>query len=205
MTFIALRTAFAGALLACFAAYAADQALPVAKDSVAPGEGNTVTLKGNAMPLAGKPVKVGEPLPAAMLVGSNLAPVNIAEAKGKIRIINIVPSLDTPVCDAQTHELAENDPALAQNVDMVTVSMDLPFAQARWARAAKVKGMTFLSDHQKAEFGLNNGLLIQPLRLLARAVIVTDKDVIVRYVQVVPDVTELPDMQAAIEAAKGLM
>jgi thiol peroxidase len=122
-----------------------------------------------------------------------------------VRIINIVPSLDTPTCDAQTHELAEKDPALAQNVDMVTVSMDLPFAQARWARAAKVKGMTFLSDYQKAEFGMNNGLLIQPLRLLARAVIVTDKEGIVRYLQVVPEVTELPDMQAAMDVAKGLL
>lgn len=205
MTLTAVRAAFAGALITCFSAHAADQAMAVAKASVAPGEGNTVTLKGNFMPLAGKGVKVGEPLPAATLVGGNLAPVNIAEAKGKIRIINIVPSLDTPVCDAQTHELAEKDPALAQNVDMVTVSMDLPFAQARWARAAKVKGMTFLSDYQKAEFGLNNGLLIEPLRLLARAVIVTDKEGIVRYVQVVPEVTELPDMQAAMDVAKGLM
>jgi thiol peroxidase len=205
MTLIALRAAFASALLACFSVHAADQAMAVAKGSVTPGEGNTVMLKGNAMPLAGKGVKVGEPLPAAMLVGGNLAPVNIADAKGKIRIINIVPSLDTPTCDAQTHELAEKDPGLAQNVDMVTVSMDLPFAQARWARAAKVKGMTFLSDYQTAEFGLNNGLLIKPLRLLARAVIVTDKDGIVRYVQVVPEVTELPDMQAAMDIAKGLM
>jgi thiol peroxidase len=205
MTPVALRAALAGALLACFAVHGADQPMPVAKGSVATGAGNTVTLKGNPMPLAGNGVKVGEPLPAATVVGGNLAPVNIAEAKGKIRIINIVPSLDTPVCDAQTHELAEKDPALAQNVDMVTVSMDLPFAQARWARAAKVKGMTFLSDYQKAEFGLNNGLLIEPLRLLARAVIVTDKDGIVRYVQVVPEVTDLPDMQAAMEVAKGLM
>jgi thiol peroxidase len=197
--------ALATALLLSLSASAADQSMAVAKDTVAPGDGNTVTLKGNAMPLAGKPVKVGEPLPAATLVGGNLAPVNIADGKGKIRIINVVPSLDTPVCDAQTHELAEKDSALAQNVEMVTVSMDLPFAQARWARAAKVKGMTFLSDYQKAEFGLNNGLLIQPLRLLARAVIVTDKDGIVRYLQVVPEVTELPDMQAAMDAAKGLM
>ncbi|HVO49163.1 MAG TPA: thiol peroxidase [Steroidobacteraceae bacterium] len=197
--------ALATALVLSLSASAADQAMAVAKGTVAPGDGNSVTLKGNAMPLTGTPVRVGEPLPTATLVGGNLAPVNIADAKGKIRIINVVPSLDTPVCDAQTHELAEKDPALAQNVEMVTVSMDLPFAQARWARAAKVKGMTFLSDYQKAEFGLNNGLLIQPLRLLARAVIVTDKDGVVRYLQVVPEVTELPDMQAAMDAAKGLM
>jgi thiol peroxidase len=197
--------ALATALVLSLSASGADQAMTVAKGSVAPGDGSSVTLRGNAMPLAGTPVRVGEPLPTATLVGGNLAPVNIADAKGKIRIINVVPSLDTPTCDAQTHELAEKDPALAQNVEMVTVSMDLPFAQARWARAAKVKVMTFLSDYQKAEFGLNNGLLIQPLRLLARAVIVTDKDGVVRCLQVVPEVTELPDMQAAMDAAKGLM
>lgn len=186
-------------------ARAADEGMAVAKGSVTPGDGQSVTFKGSPLPLAGTAVKVGAPLPAATVVGGGLQPVNIAEAKGKVRIINVVPSLDTPVCDAQTHELVEKDPALAENIELVTVSMDLPFAQARWARAAKVKNMTFLSDYRGAEFGMNNGLLIQPLRLLARAVIVTDKDGVVRYVQVVPEITELPDMQSAMDAAKGLM
>lgn len=183
----------------------ADDTMAVAKGSVAPGDGHSVTLKGNALPLAGSAVKVGVPLPAATLINGSMQPVNIAEAKGKVRIINVVPSLDTPVCDAQTHELVEKDPALAEAVELVTVSMDLPFAQQRWARAAKVKNVTFLSDHRNGDFGMNNGLLIQPLRLLARAVIVTDKDGVVRYLQVVPEVTELPDMDAAMSAAKGLM
>ena len=133
-----------------------------------------------------------------------MAPVNIAQPTGKVRIISVVPSLDTPTCDAQTHELSEKDPALANNIEMVTISMDLPFAQSRWARAAKVKNMTFLSDYKAAEFGTSTGLLIVPLHLLARSVIVTDKDGVVRYIQVVPEITELPDMQAAIAAAKGL-
>jgi thiol peroxidase len=194
------------ALLAGLAApVLADDNMTVAKGSVAPGDGHTVTLKGNSLPLAGSPVRVGEPLPAATLVNGSMQPINIAEANGKVRIINVVPSLDTPVCDAQTHELVEKDPALAQAIELVTVSMDLPFAQQRWARAAKVKGVTFLSDHRSGDFGMNNGLLIQPLRLLARAVIVTDKDGVVRYLQVVPEVTELPDMDAAMSAAKGLM
>ena len=201
-------TASVGAL-ALLAALAipvlADDSMAVAKGSVAPGDGQSVTLKGNALPLAGSAVKVGAPLPAATLVNGSMQPVNIAEAKGKVRIINVVPSLDTPVCDAQTHELVEKDPALAEAIELVTVSMDLPFAQQRWARAAKVKNVTFLSDHRDGNFGTNNGLLIQPLRLLARAVIVTDKDGVVRYLQVVPEVTELPDMDAAMSAAKGLM
>jgi thiol peroxidase len=193
---------FAGTV---WSANAADEAMQVAKGSVQAGAGNSVTFKGNPLPLAGTGIKVGDALPSATVVGAGLKPVNIAESKGKVRIINVVPSLDTPVCDAQTHELAEKDPALAENVELVTVSMDLPFAQARWARAAKVKGMTFLSDYQKADFGTSNGLLIEPLHLLARAVIVTDKDGVVRYLQVVPEITELPDMGAALEAAKGLL
>ena len=180
-----------------------DEAIPVAKGSVTPGDGQAVTFKGNPLPLSGTAVKIGEPLPAAMLTGGNMAPVNIAAPTGKVRIISVVPSLDTPTCDAQTHELSEKDPALA-NIEMVTVSMDLPFAQTRWARAAKVKNVTFLSDYKAAEFGTNTGLLIVPLHLLARSVIVTDKDGVVRYIQVVPEITELPDMQAAITAAKGL-
>lgn len=197
------------AALALFAALAApayaEDAMTVAKGSVTPGEGNSVTFKGNPLPLGGSPVKVGAPLPAATLSGGGLQPVNIAESKGKVRIINVVPSLDTPVCDAQTHELVEKDPMLSENVELVTVSMDLPFAQQRWARAAKVKNVTFLSDYRSGDFGMNNGLMILPLHLLARAVIVTDKNGVVRYVQVVPEITELPDMDAAINAAKGLM
>ena len=180
-----------------------DDAIPVAKGSVTPGDGQSVTFKGSPLPLAGNAVKLGQPLPASTLTGGNMAPVNIAEPTGKVRIISVVPSLDTPTCDAQTHELSEKDPALA-NIEMVTVSMDLPFAQTRWARAAKVKNVTFLSDYKAAEFGTSTGLLIVPLHLLARSVIVTDKDGVVRYIQVVPEITELPDMQAAITAAKGL-
>jgi thiol peroxidase len=204
MKLIASCAALALALLT-WNASAAEEQMAVAKGSIEPGSGHAVTLKGNPLPLAGQAVKVGEPLPNATLVGGNMQPVNIADSKGKVRIINVVPSLDTPVCDAQTHELVEKDPALAQSVELVTVSMDLPFAQSRWARNAKVKNVTFLSDHKSGDFGQNSGLLIEPLRLLARAVIVTDKDGVVRYLQVVPEVTELPDMEAAMEAAKGLM
>jgi thiol peroxidase len=183
----------------------ADDAMTVNKGSVTPGDGQSVTFKGSPLPLSGNPIKVGQPLPASTVTGGNLKPVNIAESGGKVRIINVVPSLDTPVCDAQTHELVEKDPTLADNVELITVSMDLPFAQSRWARAAKVKNMQFLSDYKSGEFGTSTGLLIVPLHLLARSVIVTDKNGIVRYYQVVPEITELPDMQAAMDAAKGLM
>jgi len=200
-----LSSALALGLLACSAAFADDMQIAVAKGSVQPGDGQAVTFKGNPLPLAGKAIKVGEPMPSATLTGAGLAPVNIADGKGKVRIINVVPSLDTPVCDAQTHELVEKDPTLASSVELVTISMDLPFAQARWGKAAKAKDMIFLSDYKSADFGNSTGLLIVPLHLLARTVIVTDKDGIVRYMQVVPEITELPDMAAAMAAAKGLL
>lgn len=179
--------------------------MPVAKESAQAGAGNTVTLKGNALPLAGTAVEVGKPLPAALLSTTDLKPMNLAESSGKVRVISVVPSLDTPVCDAQTHELSEKNGGLDQDVELITVSMDLPFAQKRFSDEAKISNVTFLSDYKSREFGNNNGLLIEPLGLLARAVIVTDKDNIVRYVQVVPEVTALPDMQEALRVARGLI
>ena len=181
------------------------EALKVTTESAASGDGNSVTLQGNAMPLSGQALRVGDALPAAMVTGANLGPVNIAEAKGRVRIISVVPSVDTPTCEAQTHELSEKDRKLAEKVDLITISMDLPFAQQRFAKEAKIKNITFYSDYKTGEFGKNNGLLLDPLRLLARAVIVTDKDNIVRYIQVVPEVTQLPDMPAAIKFAKTLL
>jgi thiol peroxidase len=205
MRFTTYVSVLALTLFGASTAFADDAAMTVAKGSAQAGDGQSVTFKGNPLPLVGKAIKVGEPMPSVILTGAGLAPINIAEGKGKVRIINVVPSLDTPVCDAQTHELVEKDAALASSVDLVTVSMDLPFAQARWAKAAKAKNMTFLSDYKTADFGNSTGLLIQPLHLLARTVIVTDKEGIVRYMQVVPEITELPDMSAAMAAAKGLI
>ncbi len=181
------------------------QGIKVNKESTAAGDGNTIMMKGNPLPLKGQALKIGEPLPAAMVTGANLAPVNIATGNGKVRIISVVPSVDTPTCEAQTHLLSEKDRKLADQVEMVTISMDLPFAQQRFAKEAKIKNVTFYSDYRAAEFGLNNGLLIDPLHLLARAVIVTDKDNVVRYIQVVPEVTQLPDMAAAMAFAKTLL
>jgi thiol peroxidase len=178
--------------------------LPVDKGTVSAG--SAVTLKGNEMPLAGwGMVEVGQPLPEAILSSTSLQPVNIADNSGKVRIISVVPSLDTPTCDRQTHELSEENGGLDKSVELITVSMDLPFAQSRFAKEAKINNVTFLSDYKGREFGNNNGLIVEPLGLLARAVIVTDKDDIVRYLQVVPELTALPDMQAAMQAARELL
>ena len=181
------------------------QGIKVNKESGTAGDGNSVAMKGSPLPLRGQAIKLGEPLPSAIVTGGNLGPVDIATGNGKVRIISVVPSVDTPTCEAQTHQLSEKDRKLADQVEMITISMDLPFAQQRFAKDAKIKNVTFYSDYKTASFGLNNGLLIDPLRLLARAVIVTDKNNIVRYIQVVPEVTELPDMAAAMSAAKALL
>jgi thioredoxin-dependent peroxiredoxin len=181
------------------------QGIKVNKGSGEAGDGNTVAMKGNPLPLKGQAIKLGEPLPSAMVTGANLGAVDIATGNGKVRIISVVPSVDTPTCEAQTHQLSEKDRKLADQVEMVTISMDLPFAQQRFAREAKIKNITFYSDYKTGQFGLNNGLMIDPLHLLARAVIVTDKNNIVRYIQIVPEVTELPDMAAAMNAAKALL
>ncbi|MFT4582033.1 MAG: thiol peroxidase [Gammaproteobacteria bacterium] len=180
--------------------------LPVDKTSVAAGTGNSVTMQGGALPLIGSgAVEVGKPLPTALLSSLDLQSVEIGELKGKVRIISVVPSLDTPTCDRQTHALSEDNDGLDQQVELVSISMDLPFAQARFAKEAKIDNVTFLSDYKYRQFGNNNGLLIEPLALLARAVIVTDGENIVRYLQVVPDVAALPDMPAAMEAARSLL
>ena len=181
------------------------QGIKVNKGNGTAGDGSTVAMKGSPLPLKGQALKVGEPLPSAVVTAGNLAPVDIATGNGKVRIISVVPSVDTPTCEAQTHQLSEKDRKLADQVEMVTISMDLPFAQQRFAKEAKIKNVTFYSDYKTGSFGMNNGLLIDPLHLLARAVIVTDKNNIVRYLQVVPEVTELPDMAAAMNAAKALL
>ena len=180
--------------------------LPIDTGSVKPGPGSSVTMNGDALALAGTGlVEVGKPLPAAIVSSNELKPVNITEASSKVRIISVVPSLDTPTCDKQTHELSEDNDGLDKQVELITISMDLPFAQSRFATEAKISNVTFLSDYKNREFGNNNGLLIEPLALLARAVIVIDQDNIVRYLQVVPEITALPDMQAAMQAARDLL
>ena len=181
------------------------QTMPVATTSATPGDGQTVAFKGDPLALEGSAIKVGDMLPSAMVTGNDLKPVNLADLKGKVRIISVVPSIDTPVCEEQTHELSEKNGGLDKEVQLITVSMDLPFAQKRFAKEAKIHNVLFVSDYKAAEFGKSSGLLIQPLHLLARTVLVVDKDNVIRYMQVVPEITNLPDMGAAMKVAKGLL
>lgn len=207
LTVSLLSTAALCTALAATAAEPVQADLPVDKGSVAAGDGNFVTMKKDTkLPLSGSGVvAVGKPLPSSLVVGGDLKPIDLGQPTGKVRIISVVPSVDTKTCEKQTHILSEDNKGLDKQVEMVTVSRDLPFAQGRFAKEAKIRNVTFLSDYNMREFGEKNGLTIAPLGLLARAVIVTDKDNIVRYLQVVPEITALPDMQAAMKAAKELL
>jgi len=163
-----------------------------------------VTMKGNPLTLVGKEVAVGEPAPDFEVLDNGLAPVRLSTYRGKVCIVSSVPSLDTPVCDTQTRRFNQEAAALSQDVVVLTISMDLPFAQARWCGAAGIDRVRTLSDHREASFGRAFGLLIQELRLLARAVYVVDRDGVVRHGQIVREIAQEPDYAAALAAARGL-
>ncbi len=162
-----------------------------------------VTLRGNPMTLIGPELKAGEKAPDFKLLGNDMKPVTLADTAGKVRIIAAVPSLDTPVCDAETRRFNE-EAAKLPGVEILTVSMDLPFAQARWCGAAGVKSVRTLSDYRERSFGPAYGVLIQELQLDARAVFVLDKDNTIRYVEYVQEIAEQPNFDAALEAARKL-
>lgn len=158
-----------------------------------------ITFKGNTVTLLGPEIKVGQKAPDFVVLANDLSEVTLADTKGKVRLISVVPSLDTGVCDRQTRRFNE-EATRFPSVEVLTISMDLPFAQARWCGNAGVDRVTTLSDHRDASFGLAYGLLIKELRLLARAVLVVDADDIVRYVQIVPEVGTDPDYEGALQA-----
>jgi thiol peroxidase len=179
--------------------------LPVAKGSAQAGDGSNVTFKGSPLALAGPGIKVGDRLRDVQVAKGDLSLTNIADTKGKVRIISIVPSLDTKVCEQQTHYLSEKNSGLDQTVQLITVSVDTPFAQGRFAKEAKINNVTFLSDYRGGEFGKAYGLLVKDPHILARTVMVVDKDNVIRYMQITPELAQMPDMEAAFEAAKKLL
>jgi len=162
-----------------------------------------VTMRGNPITLVGPELKVGEAAPDFKLIGNDMKPVTLADTAGKVRILSAVPSLDTPVCDMETRKFNQ-EAANLPGVEILTVSMDLPFAQKRWCGAAGVSNVRTLSDYQDHSFGPAYGVLIQELKLEARAVFVLDKNNTVRYVEYVKEVTEQPNYDAALAAAKKL-
>jgi len=166
---------------------------------------NAITMKGEPLTLVGNELKVGDVAPDCELVGKDLAPVRLSSFRGKVCIISSLPSLDTSVCDMMTRKFNEEAVALGEDVVVLAISMDLPFAQDRWCIAADVKNVNILSDHLSTSFGKAFGVLIKDLRLLARAVFVVNKEGIIRYIEIVDELTYEPDYEAALKAAKKLV
>lgn len=163
-----------------------------------------ITMKGNPLTIVGKELKVGDVAPDFEVLDNELTPVKFSSFRGKICVISSVPSLDTPVCDMETRRFNEEAVKLGENIQILTISMDLPFAQKRWCGAAGVHKVVTLSDHRDASFGTAYGTLIKELRLLARIVFVVDGEGVIRYVQVVKEQSEEPDYDAVLEAVNAL-
>ena len=161
------------------------------------------TLRGNPMTLLGPEIKAGQKAPDFEVVSDTLQPVSLEKTGQAVRIFSVIPSLDTPVCDAQTRRFNE-EAAKLPGIESYTVSMDLPFAQKRWCGAYGVDKVKMLSDHRSGSFGEHYGTLIKELRIESRAIFVLDKDNTVKHVEYVKEVGDHPNYDAALAAARSL-
>jgi thiol peroxidase len=167
--------------------------------------GTSVTMQGKPFRLLGEPLKAGKPLPSVELTDAmTMKPVDLSKERGSILLLSIVVSTDTPVCEEQTHYLGEQGGKLPASVRRIVISRDTPFAQKRFAKEAHLENLQYLSDYKTGAFGQATGLLIENLTFLARSIIIVDRQGIVRYIQVVPEETNLPDMDAAFAKATEL-
>ena len=160
------------------------------------------TMRGNPLTLIGPELKPGDSAPDFNVVDGSLKPVTLKDTGTSVRILSVVPSLDTPVCDAQTKRFNE-EAAKLPDVDIFTVSMDLPFAQKRWCGAFGVDKVKMLSDHRDGSFGSNYGTLIKDMRIESRAIFVIDQNNKIRHAEYVKEVADYPNYEAALAAAKG--
>lgn len=160
---------------------------------------------GNDMNLEGQIPKLGDIIPSVKLLDNELNEVSTDSFRGKVLLISTVPSLDTPVCDMETRRFNKEAAALGPDVRIITVSMDLPFAQARWCGAAGIEQVKTFSDHRYADFGKKFGVLISALRLLARAIFVADREGRLTYIQIVPEVTNHLNYDGALDAVRKLL
>ena len=161
-----------------------------------------VTMRGSPLTLLGPELKKGDPAPDFEVLSTTLKPITLASSKGKVRVFSVVPSLDTPVCDAQTRRFDENADELGSDVVVYTISADLPFAAARWCKANGVENLQCLSDHREMSFGSAYGTHVKELRLDARAVFVVDRNDAIAHAQYVGEIADPPDYEAALEAAR---
>jgi thioredoxin-dependent peroxiredoxin len=166
---------------------------------------NKVTFKGSPLTLSGGGIEKGGPAPGFKALKQDLSETGLADFRGKVKILTSFPSLDTPVCDLQVKEFNKRSAGFSSDVAVIGISMDLPFAQKRFCQENDINNVTVVSDHRDASFGLNYGLLIKELRLLARSIIIVDKEDIVRYIQVVGELTNPPDYEAALKALQDIL
>ena len=161
------------------------------------------TMRGRPLTVLGPELKAGDKAPDFDAVSDTLQPVSLGTTGQAVRIFSVVPSLDTPVCDAQTKRFNE-EAAKLPNVEIYTISMDLPFAQKRWCGAYGVDKVKMVSDHRNGSFGERYGTLIKDLRIESRAIFVLDKDNTIKHVEYVKEVAEHPNYDAALSAARSL-
>lgn len=166
---------------------------------------DAVTMHGQPLTLIGAELKVGEKAPDFQVVDNDMTAKTLKDFNEKVLIISSIPSLDTPVCDMETRRFNTEASSLDADIKILTISVDLPFAQKRWCGAAGVDQVTTLSDYQTGDFGKAYGVMIMELHLLARAIFILDSDKIIRYIQLVKEVSKEPDYDAVLAAAKGLL
>ena len=165
----------------------------------------TVTLGGNPLTLTGEEVIIGQIAPSFQVVDLNMKPFQFSGTEGKVTVISSVTSLDTPVCDVETRRFNQEASKLGDQVEVLTISMDLPFAQKRWCGAAGIDRVRVLSDYRHASFGNAFGVLIKESKLLARCIFVIDKNNVIKYIQLVPEIEQEPDYQAVVETIQKLL
>lgn len=163
------------------------------------------TLKGNPITLIGPELKVGDKAPEFQLNKSLVDVVGLEQFAGKVKLISVIPSIDTGVCDAQTRRFNEEASKLGEQAAIITVSVDLPMAQARWCGAAGVDNVVMLSDYKDNNFGKSYGVLIKELHLDMRSIFVVDADNTIRYVEYVSEMTEHPSYEQALAAVQALL
>jgi thiol peroxidase len=164
-----------------------------------------ITMKGNPLTLTGTELHIGDKAPQFTVLDRDLKEVGLHNFKEKIKIISVTPSLDTPVCDIQARRFNDEAAKLSSDVVILNISMDLPFAISRFCTAAGIDRVQAFSDHRNASFGNAYGVLIKELRLLARAIFVIDKDDVIRYKEIVSELTDLPDFLSAVNAVKKIL
>ncbi len=164
-----------------------------------------VTVRGNPITLIGPGLKVGDKAPDFVILDKELKEIKLKDFAGKIKLISVTPSLDTSVCDAQMRWFNQEAAKLPDSGVVMNISMDLPFAVGRYCTTAGINKVKAFSDHRDASFCTNYGVLIKELRLLSRSIFILDKNDVIRYIEIVPEITHHPDYEKAIEAVSSLI